>query len=191
MDSRLLTVLAAALLAASCSPKQAEPAPAAEPPAAAPAAAPVQTPPPVEVAPLPQPTPAQTAPVTPPDQASPEAAAEVAREYFALLGARQYGMAWDLWAGEGSASGVMRGDFANHYTKYATYKATIGTTGQQQGAAGSSYIDFPVKVDATLKNGGVEHLAGTVTLKRVNDVPGSTDAQRHWHIATVDLKPTP
>jgi len=188
MDSRLPTLIAAALLAASCSPKQAEPAPAAPVETPAPAAAPAQ---PAAPAPLPQPTPAETAPVTPPNEASPEAAAEVAREYFALLGARQFGMAWDLWVGEGSASGVMRGDFANHYTKYATYNATVGKPGPQQGAAGSSYIDFPVKVDATLKSGGAEHLAGTVTLRRVNDVPGSTDAQRHWHIQAVDLKPVP
>lgn len=187
MDSRLPALIAAALLAASCSPKRNEPAPAAPPPASPPAAAPA----PAAPAPLPQPTPAEEATVTPPNEAGPEAAAEVAREYFALLGAKQYGMAWDLWAGEGSASGVMRGDFANHYTKYATYQATVGKAGQQEGAAGSSYIDFPVKVDATLKSGGAEHLAGTVTLRRVNDVPGSTEAQRHWHIASVDLKPTP
>jgi len=188
MDSRLSTLLAAALLAASCSPKQAAPAPAA--PLPAPAAAPAQTPAPAPAA-VPQPTPAEEASVTPPNEAGPEAAAEVAREYFALLGAKQYAMAWDLWAGEGSASGVMRGDFANHYTKYATYNATVGKAGPQQGAAGSSYIDFPVKVNATLKSGGAEHMAGTITLRRVNDVPGSTEAQRHWHVQSVDLKPVP
>jgi hypothetical protein len=188
MDSRLPTLIAAALLAASCSPKKAEPAPEAPIPAPAPAATPAPTPPPAEPAPLPQPTPAEEAPVTPPNEAGPEAAAEVAREYFALLGAKQYAMAWNLWAGGGEASGVSKSEFADRFAKYASYNAAVGKPGGIEGAAGSAYIEIPVKVDATLKSGGAEHTSGTVTLRRVNDVPGSTDAQRHWHIQSVELK---
>jgi hypothetical protein len=190
MNPRLPPLLAAALLAASCSPKQTQPAPAAPIPAPAPAPAPTRAPP-AEPAPPPQPTPEETYPVTPPNEASAEAAAEVAREYFALLGAKQYGPAWDLWAGAGSASGVSKSDFAGRYAKYATYNATVGKPGGTEGAAGSIYIEIPVKVDATLKSGAAEHSTGAVTLRRVNDVPGSTEAQRHWHIASVDLKPAP
>jgi hypothetical protein len=57
-----------------------------------------------------------------------------------------------------------------------------------EGAAGSIYIEIPVHVTAALKTGGTAQLSGTVTFRRVNDVDGSTLAQRTWHIAGIDLK---
>lgn len=183
MDSRIPTLIAASLLLASCNPKSDEAAtPAPQP---TPATAPVQA----SAAPAPaQPArPAAEAPETPtpPDEITPEAAAEVAREYFALLGAKQYPMALALWG----SSAPSKNELASQRDKYATYKATVGKPGQQEGAAGSSYIEIPVKVAASLKSGGAEKLAGTVVLRHVNDVPGSTTEQRHWHIYSVDLKP--
>jgi hypothetical protein len=34
-------------------------------------------------------------------------------------------------------------------------------------------------------------MAGRATLRRVNDVPGSTAAQRRWHIQTIDAGARP
>jgi hypothetical protein len=42
-----------------------------------------------------------------------------------------------------------------------------------------------------LKTGEEVHMKGPVTLRRVNDVPGSTREQRRWHIAETALKPSP
>jgi hypothetical protein len=58
--------------------------------------------------------------------------------------------------------------------------AEVGAPGSLEGAAGSSYVDVPVRI------GG---LAGTATLRRVNDVPGSTEAQRRWHIQRIAVPP--
>ena len=46
-----------------------------------------------------------------------------------------------------------------------------------------------VKVTRTdgFAQGAVAFSGSSVTLRRVNDVPGSTDAQRHWHIERIDL----
>ena len=177
MDSRIPTLIAASLLLASCGPSANEAAPAAPVPAPTPAAlAPAQPAPPVAEAPE---TP------TPSDEVTPEAAAEVAREYFALLGAKQYAKALALWGSNAPGTD----ELAGQRDKYATYEPNVGKPGQQEGAAGSSYIEIPVTVAATLKGGSAEKLTGTVVLRRVNDVPGSTVEQRHWHIYRVDVKP--
>jgi hypothetical protein len=59
-----------------------------------------------------------------------------------------------------------------------------------EGAAGSSYIDVPLQLTGRMKGEEVA-LAGTATLRRVNDVPGSTELQRRWHIYRVELQPRP
>jgi hypothetical protein len=39
------------------------------------------------------------------------------------------------------------------------------------------------------KNGSGDYRrTATVTVRRVNDVPGSTEAQRRWHIERIDWK---
>lgn len=184
---RTAAVIAASLLLACCNQQRAREVPeepAAEPaPAAAPATA-VNTPAPPEA-------PAPAAPETPDTptpqgEVTPDVAAGVAREYFALVGAKQYAMAAAL-----SDTGAPRpSELAKQYDKYASLDATIGAPGPQQGAAGSSYIDIPVKVVGKLKSGGSETLEGTITLRRANDVPGSTTAERHWRVYKIDLKPT-
>jgi len=54
-----------------------------------------------------------------------------------------------------------------------------------EGAAGSTYITVPIVLYGTL-NGKAANRKGDVILRRVNDVPGSTDAQRRWHIERID-----
>ena len=59
-----------------------------------------------------------------------------------------------------------------------------GSRHEVQGAAGSSYVEIPVQLYGQMKNGESFGSAGTVTLRRVNDVPGATAAQRRWRIYT-------
>ena len=79
--------------------------------------------------------------------------------------------------------------FAAAYDKYATIHSEVGRPTDMEGAAGSSYITVPFRLYGTLRSGGPFNLVGSLTLRRVNDVPGSTEAQRHWHIEKSDLKP--
>jgi hypothetical protein len=60
-----------------------------------------------------------------------------------------------------------------------------------EGAAGSSYVDIPFRLYGKLTSGGPFDLAGMVTLRRVNDVPGSSEEQRRWHIYKSDLEARP
>jgi len=52
-------------------------------------------------------------------------------------------------------------------------------------------MPIPVKVDAQLLSGAHQHFVGSYTLRRINNVPGSTAAQRHWHIESARLKQVP
>ena len=64
----------------------------------------------------------------------------------------------------------------------------IGKPGDMEGAAGSSYITVPAVFYGKTKAGGSFRRGANVILRRVNDVPGSTEAQRRWHIERVELK---
>ena len=64
----------------------------------------------------------------------------------------------------------------------------IGKPGDMEGAAGSSYVTVPVIFYGKTKTGGSFRRAADVILRRVNDVPGSTEAQRRWHIERIEWK---
>jgi hypothetical protein len=130
--------------------------------------------------------PISEAPFTP---TSAQGAANVVQTYYALLEAGKYGEAWKLWSDGGKASGMTREAFAASFAKYAEYHAQVGAPGRIEGAAGSSYVDVPVVVYGRLKSGGEVHMNGPVTLRRVNDVPGSSAEQRLWHISASGVRP--
>ena len=64
----------------------------------------------------------------------------------------------------------------------------IGKPGDMEGAAGSIYITVPVIFYGKTKAADRSGAAADVILRRVNDVPGSTEAQRRWHIERIDWK---
>jgi hypothetical protein len=128
-------------------------------------------------------------PSGPIDYKSAEAAGQVVQRYGGLLEQRKFDEARQLWGNRGQSSGLSEAQFAAAYAKYATIHSEVGRPTAMEGAAGSSYITVPFRLYGTLKSGGTFNLVGPLTLRRVNDVPGSTAAQRHWHIEKSDLKP--
>ena len=133
-------------------------------------------------------TPVSEAPFTP-DSA--QGAANVVQTYQGLLEAGRYGEAWRLWADDGRASGMSEADFAASFRRYREYHARVGAPGEIEGAAGSLYVEVPVQVYGRLGDGRPFNMLGPMTLRRVNDVPGSTPAQRRWHIAESGIRPRP
>lgn len=133
-------------------------------------------------------TPVSEAPFTP---ESAQGAANVVQTYHALIEAGKYGEAWKLWSDGGRASGMSAAEFAASFDKYSEYHANIGAPGRIEGAAGSLYVDVPVQVYGRLKSGAAFNMLGPMTLRRVNDVPGSTAEQRQWHIASSGIRPRP
>jgi hypothetical protein len=133
-------------------------------------------------------TPLSEAPFTP---TSAQGAVSVVQTYYALLERGRYREAWKLWSGGGEASGMTASAFAASFGKYAEYHAQVGAPGQMEGAAGSSYVEVPVVIYGRLRSGEEVHMNGPVTLRRVNDVPGSTAEQRQWHIRSSGVGPSP
>lgn len=116
---------------------------------------------------------------------SAQGAANLVQTYYALLEAGRYGEARRLWAGEGEASGAGDARFAAGFERYRDYHAQVGAPGAIEGAAGSLYVEVPVVLYGRLKDGAEFSRKATVTLRRINDVPGSSAEDRRWHIRTI------
>jgi hypothetical protein len=125
------------------------------------------------------------------DPKSAEGAGQVVQRYGGLLEARRFAEARKLWGDGGKDSGLTEAQFVAAYAKYATIHSEVGKPFDMEGAAGSSYITVPFRLYGTLKSGGPFNIVGPLTLRRVNDVPGSSEAQRRWHIEQSGLKPRP
>lgn len=116
------------------------------------------------------------------DPKSAQGAGQILQTYFALLESGKANEAGKLWSDSGTPS-----DFANRLAKYREVHANIGAPGDSEGAAGSIYVEIPVQLYGRLQDGKEFNARGSMTLRRVNDVPGSTAAQRKWHIYRADF----
>jgi hypothetical protein len=198
MRAALPFALLAGLTLAACNPADKTPSPADKPgptvtgsipaPAAPP---PPETPPvtptaydPVQPIDPGQPgglpddrTPVSEAPFTP---ESAQGAADVVQTYFALTHAGRYDAARALWR-EGALGEAEFAALKGH----VQYDAQVGAPGRIEGAAGSSYVEVPVQIYGRTADGTAFHRLARVVLSRVNDVPGSTPAQRLWRIREI------
>jgi len=185
--------LAIAVACSSCGGKQSKEADQAAPPIEnLPAEAPAPSPDaikPGEPGGLPDDrTPIAEGPI---DPRSAQGAGQVLQRFGGLLEQRQFADAYQLWSDGGQASELTQAQFVAAYDNYAEIHSEIGAPGQMEGAAGSSYVDIPFRLYGKLKTGGPFNMVGAVTLRRVNDVPGSTAEQREWHIYRSELQPRP
>jgi hypothetical protein len=105
-----------------------------------------------------------------------EAAGQVVQHFGALVESNRYIEAGRLWSNADAAAKFMK------MLRPGTH-LEIGDLGATEGAAGSIYTTMPVVFYGT----GYRKPADVV-LRRVNDVPGSTEAQRRWHIERIDWK---
>lgn len=137
--------------------------------------------------PRPQPSPSPQLPAEaslaerPFSPTSAQGAATVVETYYGLIEAGKYAEALKLrW----DADRVGLDRFAASFAPYAEHHATVGAPSAIQGAAGSLYVEVPVQLYGNLKSGKPFGTVGTITLRRVNDIPGSTAEQRRWRIYT-------
>ena len=133
-------------------------------------------------------TPVEEGPI---DAKSAQGAGQVLQLFGGLLEQRKFAEARKLWSDGGNASGMTEAEFVTAYSKYSEIHSEVGAPGQMEGAAGSAYVDIPFRLYGKLKTGGTFNMVGPITLRRVNDVPGSTEEQRRWHIYQSGLKPRP
>lgn len=122
-------------------------------------------------------------PKGPIDPKSAEAAGQVVQHYGALIEQQRFAEAQKLW---GSADNATQ--FTQQLKRYPEIHLEIGNLGEMEGAAGSIYITEPVVFYGKDANAKSFRRSGDVILRRVNDVPGSTEAQRRWHIERIEWK---
>ena len=123
-------------------------------------------------------------PQGPIDPKSAEAAGQVVQHYGALIERQRWLKAEKLWGDIDAArtfATALGGRFGQVHLE-------IGKLGETEGAAGSIYLTEPVVFYGTSKAGKDLRLPADVILRRVNDVDGSTEAQRRWHIERIDWK---
>lgn len=108
-------------------------------------------------------------------------ALEVLRAYFLAIRERRFHDAYELWSDNGAASGLSFEEFARGYDHTRSTSAVIGRPGRIEGAAGSRYIDVPVRIDVVTTDGRLQHYRGRIVLRRAV-VPGADSAARHWHL---------
>jgi len=114
-------------------------------------------------------------PKGPIDPKSVEAAGQVVQHYGALIEQQRFGEAAKYW-GDAAAAATFEKQLK------PGVHLEIGELGQTEGAAGSIYTTVPV-----VFYGKDYRRPASVILRRVNDVPGSTEAQRRWHIERIEL----
>jgi hypothetical protein len=122
-------------------------------------------------------------PKGPIDPKSVEAAGQVVQHYGALIEQGRWTASRQYW---GDAE--MAKAFERNFRTYADVHLEIGDLGESEGAAGSIYVTEPVTFYGKKNGGGDYRRKAEVTLRRVNDVDGSTEAQRRWHIERIEWK---
>ena len=115
------------------------------------------------------------------DPKSSEAAENLVRGFLRLVNAGRLDDAYMLLG----ANAPPRAEFDQRFARYSGLRATAGTAGAQDGAAGSIYVSVPITLSGKV-NGEDVRDHGSVILRRVNDVPGSSEMQRRWHIERID-----
>jgi len=177
----------AVLALAACnshSPSQAPVANDALPSVPAPGTGPNAKTPLAPVAPKPPTPPTLIEPKGPIDPKSVEAAGQVVQHYGALVEQDRFLPAERLWNDiEAARSFAVALD-----AKFKDVHLEIGELGATEGAAGSIYTTVPVTFYGTSERGKQLRMPAAVILRRVNDVPGSTERQRRWHIERIEWK---
>nr|AUN37752.1 hypothetical protein [uncultured bacterium] len=118
-------------------------------------------------------------PKGPIDPKSVEAAGQVVQHYGALIEQGRLTEAAKLWGDPATAAKFTKEIRPNTHLE-------IGDLGDTEGAAGSIYTTVPV-----VFYGDGFRKPAQVILRRVNDVPGSTEAQRRWHIERIEWGKAP
>lgn len=121
------------------------------------------------------------------DAATPAAARQVVVDYYAAIDAGDYARAYALWSDDGAASGQTFQHFSGGYANTKSVRAVVGEATDEEGAAGSRYIQVPVELSALQRDGSERRYRGRFTLRAVV-VDGASDEQRRWHLASAEMQ---
>lgn len=116
------------------------------------------------------PRPAEAAAPAKPSQAGDlndaAAAARAAQSYFDLLEAGNYAAAWELRWESKKAPPAQADAFAAAFSRYRSYRGTVGQPSQAVRAGDSLFVEVPVQIYGQLASGAPLASAGIITLRR-------------------------
>jgi hypothetical protein len=121
------------------------------------------------------------------DSTSPALAVEWIRDYYKAIDEHRYGDAYAHWAGGGQASGKSFDEFRSGFAETEHVEVTVGTPGPIGAAAGSRYVEVPVRIAARARDGARQNYSGSYTL-RLSVVDGAMPEQRSWHIYSAAVR---
>ena len=110
--------------------------------------------------------------------------------YYAAINEHRYRDAYAHWARGGQASGKSFEEFQKGFAETKQVELTVGTPGPIEGAAGSRYVQVPVRIEARTRSGVLQRFEGTYTL-RLSVVDGATPEQRSWHFESAAIHSVP
>jgi hypothetical protein len=120
------------------------------------------------------------------DPDSAQGAAQVVQGYYGLLEEKRFEDAQDLWNPTGAIGSQDDAHFAARFRGFGEIHANVGAPTDPDDTEGSTYVTVPVQVYGRIAaNGRPWHVLRQVVLRRVDDVPGSTQEQRRWHIESI------
>ena len=135
--------------------------------------------------------PATTAPgdsISMADSASAARAVAWIQGYYRAINEHRYRDAYTHWERGGLAAGKTFDEFRKGFEETERVDvAVVGATGRIEGAAGSRYIEVPVRISAWTRGGERQEYSGLYTL-RLSVVDGATPEQRSWHIYSAAVR---
>lgn len=120
-------------------------------------------------------------------QATPAAARQTIIDYYAAIDARDYAKAYSLWSNDGAASGQSLEHFSGGYANTRSVKASVGEPIDEEGAAGSRFIQVPVELEAVQHDGSERRYRGRFIL-RAAMADGASEERQRWHLASAEIQ---
>jgi hypothetical protein len=121
------------------------------------------------------------------DSASATRAVAWIQDYYRAINEHRYRDAYAHWERGGLASGKSFDAFRKGFVSTDQVEVTVGTPGRVEGAAGSRYVEVPVRIAARTRDGALQNYSGSYTL-RLSVVDGATSEQRSWHIYSAAVR---
>ena len=123
--------------------------------------------------------------LTPEAERTEAGARNVLASFARAIEMREYDQAWNMLSQQAGTKWT-REQFNELFGGLSDIAVAV-PDGRMEGAAGSSYYTSKATITATDADGRPIRIEGPIVVSRVNDVPGSTQEQRRWHIRSADL----
>jgi len=123
-----------------------------------------------------------------PDAQGVRDAIAVVQAYYDAIAAGNYRKAYEYWSGKGEASKQTFDEFRAGFTNTKSVRIDIsGEPGDLEGAAGSQYVNIPLRIYAKTKDGREQRFWGEYVLRR-SMVDGATEEQRSWRLYSAQIQ---